>query len=144
MADKDTPDSYTTLVAEGDVIDERSEVSGTGCIPHDGIYYFGVKADCPPEFSATLMRIYAFDMERTHTVSGVEDVNNDAASFFFDGERLHIVGDYTEVALYDCRGVAMGTYRDESIIDLSSLSAGVYIVRLLTGNRVISGKILVP
>ena len=144
MADKDTPDSYTTLVAEGDVIDERSEVSGTVCIPHDGIYYFGVKADCPPEFSATLMRIYAFDMERTHTVSGVEDVNNDAASFFFDGERLHIVGDYTEVALYDCRGVAMGTYRDESIIDLSSLSSGVYIVRLLTGNRVISGKILVP
>ena len=144
MADKDTPDSYTTLVAEGDVIDERSEVSGTVCIPHDGIYYFGVKADCPPEFSATLMRIYSFDMERTHTVSGVEDVNNDAASFFFDGERLHIVGDYTEVALYDCRGVAMGTYRDESIIDLSSLSSGVYIVRLLTGNRVISGKILVP
>ena len=48
------------------------------------------------------------------------------------------------VALYDCRGVAMGTYRDESIIDLSSLSSGVYIVRLLTGNRVISGKILVP
>lgn len=142
MADKDVPDAYTTQVVCGDVIDDRSQVSGVVAIPKDGIYYFGVKPYCPQETSATQMRLFAFDMERVNTVSGIESTESQS-SFYFDGERLHILGDYIEVTLYDCRGAATGSYRDESVIDLSNLSSGVYIVRLLTGTRVVTGKIMV-
>ena len=142
MADKDVPDAYTTQVVCGDVIGDRSQVSGVVAIPKDGIYYFGVKPYCPQETSATQMRLFAFDMERGNTLSGIESTEN-PSSFYFDGEWLHILGDYIEVTLYDCRGAATGSYRDESVIDLSNLSSGVYIVRLLTGTRVVTGKIMV-
>ncbi len=88
------------------------------------------------------MRLFAFDMERVNSVSGIESAESQS-SFYFDGERLHILGDYIEAVLYDCRGAATGSYRDESVIDLSNLSSGVYIVRLLTGIRVVTGKIMV-
>lgn len=142
MADKDVPDAYTTQVVCGDVIGDRSQVSGVVAIPKDGIYYFGVKPYCPQETSATQMRLFAFDMERVNSVSGVELVEN-LSSFYFDGERLHILGDYIEVTLYDCRGAATGSYRDESVIDLGNLPSGVYIVRLLTGTQVVTGKIMI-
>ncbi|MBP3552515.1 MAG: T9SS type A sorting domain-containing protein [Bacteroidaceae bacterium] len=54
---------------------------------------------------------------------------------------LMVNGEYKTLGLYTTDVVEMGTYNGVSRIDLSSLSQGVYVVRVNTADGVLTGKI---
>lgn len=75
----------------------------------------------------------------SNLTASISSVTNDGC-MMFEGKRLVITGGAASVAVYNISGIAV-VKTVESVVDLSELPAGVYIVRVTIKDKIITDKI---
>ncbi len=73
--------------------------------------------------------------------TAVENVKDFGVDVFVDNSVLYVEGEYTSVEVYSVVGALMGVYNNEVEINLSALNSGVYVVRVIDGNKAVAKKI---
>lgn len=85
---------------------------------------------------------FTFDIKQWEIEQSIED-NNLSSLIEFGDNRLIVHGDYTSLDLYNVSGAKVKSVSGVSDVDLSSLPAGIYMVRLNSEGKVITLKTIV-
>ncbi|MBO5085700.1 MAG: T9SS type A sorting domain-containing protein [Paludibacteraceae bacterium] len=74
------------------------------------------------------------------TETAVENVKDFDVNLFVNNSTLYVEGEFTSVEVYSVLGALVGTY-DVNEISLVNMNKGVYVVRIINGNKAVTKKI---
>ena len=139
------PASFTKLVAAGgeEYADEGLE-KGTAVetitVAATGVYHLGF---VPASAVSANFNLYSFKL--THLVlSGIDAAaaEGSTSTWTDNANQLHVSGNYEHGAVYDVNGSEVIALAGESVADMAMLPAGIYIVKLVSGEAVTTTKIV--
>lgn len=145
IADKDVPAAFSTVVAKGgeDYLSEslaKGTAKDTITVAADGVYYLGF---IPESEVSAQFNLYSFKLKNLK-VSGVSDIDaNDGNSAVIENGKLIVAGDYETAYIYSVNGMLCASFNAEDGFDVSSLSKGIYLVKLTSGDKSTVVKIAV-
>ena len=87
------------------------------------------------EMGTTSMPMIIFPNE-----TAVENVKDLDVNLFVNNSTLYVEGEFTSVEVYSVLGTLVGTY-DVNEISLANMNKGVYVVRIINGNKAVAKKI---
>lgn len=87
------------------------------------------------EMGQTSMPMIVFPNE-----TAIENVKDLDVNLFVNNSTLYIEGEFTSVEVYSVLGALVGTY-DVNEISLANMNKGVYVVRIINGNKAVTKKI---
>lgn len=87
------------------------------------------------EMGQTSMPMIVFPNE-----TAVENVKDLDVNLFVNNSTLYVEGEFTSVEVYSVLGALVGTY-DVNEISLADMNKGVYVVRVINGNKAVAKKI---
>ena len=87
------------------------------------------------EMGQTSMPMIVFPNE-----TAVENVKDLDVNLFVNNSTLYVDGEFTSVEVYSVLGALVGTY-DVNEISLANMNKGVYVVRIINGNKAVTKKI---
>ena len=145
LADKDVPASFTKLVAAGgeeyaaEGLEKGTAVE-TITVAATGVYHLGF---VPASAVSANFNLYSFKL--THLVlSGIDAAADEGSTSTWtdNAKQLHVSGSYEHGAVYDVNGSEVIALAGESVADMAMLHAGIYIVKLVSGEAVTTTKIV--
>ena len=72
--------------------------------------------------------------------TAVENVKDLNVNVFVNNSTIYVEGEYTSIEVYSVLGSLVGIY-NESEISLANLNKGIYVVRVINGNKAVAKKI---
>lgn len=111
-------------------------------------YTYTVGNDANKDKSFIIETVYKIGKAKSEVVAvvlgadGIEGVTVDDM-LLMSGNTLFINGEYRSLEIYSASGTLAGHYSGMNSIDLSALEAGVYAIRMNTGNGILTGKVLI-